>query len=360
MLRPARLCIAAVEPERHHGPLAPRGFERSNPRYSGADLAHSPHRPGLDESVLKRDYLLTNQPCEFTVTAVGEVKVFVLHDARWHLATYRDPAKWLAAIRARKGPKSPGSHKHPVAGRKVKDPSRATQLLQLTRLHGWLPRQRIYLLDPQGNCFSVAVPATVAPGGVFKVRAPIRAPYGVAWAARARRTRRARGAHAPVVRAWHSLEVIDEERVPTCLLGGAEGGGGVEGAISSHLDHVRRGRRHAATTQLPTTPHSCFSSQLTLRVCRVDAQVSRQPPPPLPGGYTVGEQVYFTGMSYTFESGDRLEHGKQGEVVGPATTYKGVTVRFPGNKREIQCLLNSVRRRRTRRVFHLGRLKAKK
>ena len=141
--------------------------------------------------MLKRDYLLTNQPCEFTVTAVGEVKVFVLHDARWHLATYRDPAKWLAAIRARKGPKSPGSHKHPVAGRKVKDPSRATQLLQLTRLHGWLPRQRIYLLDPQGNCFSVAVPATVAPGGVFKVRAPIRAPYGVAWAARAHRTRRA-------------------------------------------------------------------------------------------------------------------------------------------------------------------------
>ena len=74
----------------------------------------------------------------------------------------------------------------------------------------------------------------------------------------------------------------------------------------------------------------------------------------------MGEQVYFTGMSDTFESGDRLEHGKQGEGVGPATTYKGVTVRFPGNKREIQCLLNSVRRRRTRRVFHLGRLKAKK
>ena len=239
MLRPARLCIAAREPERHEGPLAPRGFERSNPRYSGADLAHSPHRPGLDESVLKRDYLLTNQPCEFTVTAVGEVKVLVFRDARWRLAVYRDPAKYnrefyawldLAARRARKGPKGPGSHKHPVAGRKVKDPSRATQLLQLTRLHGWLPRQRIYLLDPQGNCFSVAVPATVAPEGIFKVRAPIRAPYGVAWAARAHRTRRARGAHAPVARAWHSLEVIGEECVPTCLLGGAEGGGGVEGA----------------------------------------------------------------------------------------------------------------------------------
>ena len=86
MLRPARLCIAAVEPERHQGPLAPRGFERSKPRYSGADRAHLHHRPGLDETVFKRDCLLTNQPCEFTVTAVGEVKVLVLHGARKLLA----------------------------------------------------------------------------------------------------------------------------------------------------------------------------------------------------------------------------------------------------------------------------------
>ena len=46
---------------------------------------------------------------------------------------------------------------------------------------------------------------------------------------------------------------------------------------------------------------------------------SREPPPPLPGGYTAGEQVYLTGPSQTFESGDRLVHGQQGEVVGPAT-----------------------------------------
>ena len=77
------------------------------------------------------------------------------------------------------------------------------------------------------------------------------------------------------------------------------------------------------------------------------AQVSRQPPSPLPGGYTVGEQVYFTGASESFENGNRLEHGKQGEVVGPAIAEslkgKGVTVLFPGNKDVIQCLLNSVR-----------------
>ena len=76
-------------------------------------------------------------------------------------------------------------------------------------------------------------------------------------------------------------------------------------------------------------------------------QVSRQPPPPLPGGYTVGEQVYYTWTSQTVENGDRLEQGKQGEVVGPAYVEshkgKGVAVLFPGNKDAIQCLLNSVR-----------------
>jgi len=45
--------------------------------------------PGLDETVLKRDCLLTNQPCESTVTAVGEVQVLVLHGARQCLADYR-------------------------------------------------------------------------------------------------------------------------------------------------------------------------------------------------------------------------------------------------------------------------------
>ena len=85
---------------------------------------------------------------------------------------------------------------------------------------------------------------------------------------------------------------------------------------------------------------------------RVGAQVSREPPPPLPGGYTVGEQVYFTRTSQTFENGDRAEHGKQGEVVGPATSKshkgKGVAVLFPGNKGTINCYLCQVRRRRHR------------
>ena len=89
---------------------------------------------------------------------------------------------------------------------------------------------------------------------------------------------------------------------------------------------------------------------------RVGAQVSREPPSPLPGGYAVGEQVYFTGTGETYESGNRVVHGQQGEVVGPATLEshkgKGVEVRFPGNKSAINCRLTSVRRRRRRAATH--------
>ena len=56
--------------------------------------------------MFKRDCLLTNQPCEFTVTAVGEVKVLVLHGAR----------QWLADCRATK---------EEEAGCEVNEPSTA-------------------------------------------------------------------------------------------------------------------------------------------------------------------------------------------------------------------------------------------
>ena len=72
-------------------------------------------------------------------------------------------------------------------------------------------------------------------------------------------------------------------------------------------------------------------------------------PPPLPGGYTVGEKVFYTGASQTLSDGNKLVHSQQGEVTGPATleTYKGkgVNVLFPGNKGSVLCLLTSVRRR---------------
>ena len=79
-------------------------------------------------------------------------------------------------------------------------------------------------------------------------------------------------------------------------------------------------------------------------------QVSRNRPPPLPGGYTVGEKVFCTVASQTFPSGDKVVHGQQGVVLGPATgeRCKGtcVAVRFPGNKKSFDCHITSVRRLR--------------
>ena len=72
------------------------------------------------------------------------------------------------------------------------EPGDTYQLLQVTRpLHGntVLPGKQVYVADPQGNRFVTVVPANVAPGAMFQVRVPI------------------------MIR-----------------LGGAEGGGGVEGA----------------------------------------------------------------------------------------------------------------------------------
>ena len=75
------------------------------------------------------------------------------------------------------------------------------------------------------------------------------------------------------------------------------------------------------------------------------AQVSRRTP--LPGGYEVGDKVFFTGASQTFGSGNKVVHGQQGEVTGPAngenSKGKGVTALFPGNKGSVNCYLTSVR-----------------
>ena len=77
--------------------------------------------------------------------------------------------------------------------------------------------------------------------------------------------------------------------------------------------------------------------------------LSRSPPPPLPGGYAVGQNVVYTGESQTFTSGDELTHGQTGEVVGlppsdQPTFGKGVSVKFPGHKNSTDLYLTSLRR----------------
>ena len=66
------------------------------------------------------------------------------------------------------------------------------------------------------------------------------------------------------------------------------------------------------------------------------------------GGYEWAERVFFTGADETFQSGDKLVHGQLGEVVGPCTVkgeeQRRVSVRFPGNKSNIDCFLYQLRR----------------
>ena len=57
---------------------------------SGVPISHThAHRLGPDEPVLKSGCLLTKQPSECTLTAVGPLKVLVLHRARELLAVLR-------------------------------------------------------------------------------------------------------------------------------------------------------------------------------------------------------------------------------------------------------------------------------
>ena len=76
------------------------------------------------------------------------------------------------------------------------------------------------------------------------------------------------------------------------------------------------------------------------------AQLSRDAPPPLPGGYKVGEKLFFMGTSQTVSTGDKIVHGQQGEVTRPATAEsvkgKGVDVLFPGNNSIVSCTLDEV------------------
>ena len=68
----------------------------------------------------------------------------------------------------------------------------------------------------------------------------------------------------------------------------------------------------------------------------------------LPGGFKVGQLLYFVGFSETFASGNRVVHGQLGEVMGPASLEshkgRGVAIRFPGNKANVNCFLTSLSR----------------
>ena len=57
--------------------------------------------------------------------------------------------------------------------------------------------------------------------------------------------------------------------------------------------------------------------------------------------------MFYLGEDRTWDDGDKLVHGQQGEVKGPGVgecTGKGVVVLFSGNTFSANCLLTEVRR----------------
>ena len=76
------------------------------------------------------------------------------------------------------------------------------------------------------------------------------------------------------------------------------------------------------------------------RACAVASQEA------LPGIFDMTEHVFYTGANETFPNGDKVVHGQQGEVMGPATSEsykgKGLSIRFPGNKGNVECRLPSL------------------
>lgn len=74
--------------------------------------------------------------------------------------------------------------------------------------------------------------------------------------------------------------------------------------------------------------------------CRLSS-LSRSAPPPLPGGHTVGDSLYFLGADKAFDSGNKLTHGALGTVMGPAPVGRAdsLSMLFPGNTKNVTCTI---------------------
>lgn len=112
----------------------------------------------------------------------------------------------------------------------------------------------------------------------------------------------------------------------------------------------------------PAPPtHQVARSRRLHVLCSSASQLSRERPRPLEellGEYVLDGDAYFIGENQTVSTGDTLEYGQRGKVVGPGTRSKrtsgeGVAVRFPGNKGTIGCFFSEVRPSRTSPSAHV-------
>ena len=76
-----------------------------------------------------------------------------------------------------------------------------------------------------------------------------------------------------------------------------------------------------------------FPENDLLTDCRL-TELSRDPPVPLPGGFRVGELLYFVGSDLCLDNNAVLKYGTRGEVVGRAlpsvANGNGLKLKFPG------------------------------
>ena len=100
----------------------------------------------------------------------------------------------------------------------------------------------------------------------------------------------------------------------------------------------------SSTLATPVTPQLSASIQFTGNPGPVNIhaqELSPAPLPDLPGGWKVGDKVWYSGPSYAFASGNRVWYGGRGEVVGPATSAstERLAIDFPGSRGRVGCRL---------------------
>jgi hypothetical protein len=64
--------------------------------------------------------------------------------------------------------------------------------------------------------------------------------------------------------------------------------------------------------------------------------------PPLPGAFSPGNAVYYTGATEDYPLDDQLVYGTQGEVVGPGKSDERVSVLFAGIEGAVSCYATQV------------------
>ena len=118
---------------------------------------------------------------------------------------------------------------------------------------------------------------------------------------------------------------------------GASGDGGRPAAkrarLSSGAASSSAGGAVSASAAAATAPAATAATRAIARSCAA--------PPTLPGGYSVGDEVFYTGTSQRCGRFNRVEYGGKGEVIGPgfgADKDSCVIVMFPGNTHTHNCM----------------------